>query len=194
MLSPATALNSLLNTHHMFEGLLKNTIYIKIKQDWLIVRLIETKKEYQGRPTVVLDSKPSFIDGNFKVLAVVDDALRYNDSTDPQIKVANGFSHSRAVISDFAIAQATLRYFITKLVNRSAIFRPEIILHPLEKPSGGVSQDEVRMLLDLGIAAGGRRVMVWTGRELSDHQIENRLFPKGDGILFEDDQAKRSQG
>jgi len=161
----------------MFDGLFKNTIYVKIKPDLIVVRLIEAKKEIQSKPIVAFDSK-------HKVLAVGDEALKLQDPIYDQITIVNGFDHPRVIMRDFEAASISIKYFLTKLINRAAILRPIMILHPLQNLDGGISQAEVRMLMDVGIAAGARVAMVWTGRELSDYEIENNQFSLGDGKLF----------
>ena len=49
-------------------------------------------------------------------------------------------------------------------------------MHPLEPLEGGLTHVEVRVLRELGAAAGGRDVFVWTGRELGDDELRSGAF------------------
>ena len=52
---------------------------------------------------------------------------------------------------------------------------PKILIHPLEMVEGGLSQVEQRVLLELAVGAGGSKVALWVGHELSDREVLNEI-------------------
>jgi rod shape-determining protein MreB and related proteins len=85
-------------------------------------------------------------------------------------------------MNDFEIAAITLRVLIIRSVSKMMMVRPTIILHPLEKVEGGLTQVEHKALLGLG-ATVGRKVYVWTGRVLEREELLSLNFPKSGGKL-----------
>jgi rod shape-determining protein MreB len=123
---------------------------------------------------------------------VGDEALAYKNSNNPAIKVVNAFSHPRVIISDFDIAVATLRHFISKIANRPKIVRPFIVIHPLGNIEGEITHVEARALREAGVSAGARKVLVWVGRELSDSELASLQFPTAQGKILEEVPVKKS--
>ncbi len=158
----------------------KNTIYVKIKADLLSVTLVEENHTFEDKPllAVRIGSK-----GKGTIIAAGSEAEMIDPAIDDSVKIHNGFDHPRSCIRDFEIASATLRYFIRRVINRKAFVRPIIIMHPLEKIEGGLTEIEHRALRDLAELVGARDSFVWTGRVLDIQEIAESRFPETGGKL-----------
>lgn len=158
----------------------KNTLYIKIKPDLLSVSLVEQNRTFEDKPLVALGTGRK---GKRIIVAVGSEAEPAHSMCGDSVTIHNGFDHPRSCVRDFEIAQATIRYFINRVVNRKTLIRPIIIIHPLEKIEGGLTQIEYRGLLDLAVSAGAREAYVWTGRVLDPQELTKLQFPESGGKL-----------
>jgi rod shape-determining protein MreB len=87
------------------------------------------------------------------------------------------FSHPRTLLGNFTNAESFLRTLVAE-VTGSSLFRvkPHILLHPLERVDGGLTQIEERAFQELGIGAGAATVKVWSGSTaLSDAAVMEQL-------------------
>ena len=103
--------------------------------------------------------------------------LRKVDSGDDiEVLPAAPFTTTRLLVGEFAVAQAALKEGIVKMYGRRW-FRPApfVLMHPLEMTEGGLSEIEKRILQELAIGAGARKVDVWVGPELSDAEVKARF-------------------
>lgn len=50
-----------------------------------------------------------------------------------------------------------------------------VVVHPLERIDGGLTQVEERLLQELAIGAGASRAIVWQGAPLSDGEVRARF-------------------
>ncbi|MBI5634676.1 MAG: hypothetical protein HZA15_14495 [Nitrospirae bacterium] len=95
------------------------------------------------------------------------------------ISASEPFTTERLIVGNFEPAVKILKEGIKKAYGKRLV-KPIIVIHPLEKIEGGLSQIEKRVLKDLGEGAGARKVYFWVGPELSDseilHKIENDNF------------------
>ena len=149
----------------------KNTIYIEFSDELISVKHVETGNLIEDKPLLALKKSQK---GKKIVYAVGSEVEQLqNDST---ISIHNGFSHPRVCINDFEIAQATLMYFIRKVLNKKIMVRPIIIMHPQKDFQGGLSQIEERAIKELAEAAGARQCHVWVGRQLKDVEMISLNF------------------
>lgn len=158
-----------------------NTLYIKIKSDWLSVRFVEQNRTFEDKPLVALGADRK---GKRIVVAVGSGAASAHSPSGGSVTIHNGFDHPRTCIRDFEIAEATLRYFISQALSETTLLvKPVVIMHPLEKTDGGLTQIEHRALYELAESAGARKAYVWTGRVLDLQELTTRQFPHSDGKL-----------
>jgi hypothetical protein len=81
------------------------------------------------------------------------------------------FSSQRLLVADFAAAQRLLQRGIDKILPKRFLRLsqpPQLLMQPLERLEGGLSQVEERILLELGLGCGARKVRLHLGSEL-DH-------------------------
>jgi rod shape-determining protein MreB len=156
-----------------------NTLYVRLSPERLSVLQVESNYLFADVPLVALEEKK----GKKVVLACGKDALAL--ANQPNVSTANGFKHPRTIIADFAVAERTLAYFV-KQTQKSRMFQPSplIVIHPVDEFEGGLTQVEIRALVELCAMVGARQVYVWHGRELTTHELETLSFPSNAGKLL----------
>lgn len=85
-----------------------------------------------------------------------------------QYEVSNPFSHPRMLVSSFVKAEKILMHGIRVVhANRFISPSPVIIMHPMEKLEGGITDIECRVYRELALSAGGRQAHIHIGNALS---------------------------
>lgn len=85
-----------------------------------------------------------------KVLAVGNEAKEMLGRTPGNIKASRPMRDG--VIADYRVTEAMLRYFLSKVAGRGALFKPEVVISvPV-----GVTQVERRAVMDAAMSAGAR--------------------------------------
>lgn len=164
----------------MFDFLAFRTFYIRLKSDWLSVRLVSRNRqpyEYENIPCIAIKlTGTTNAFGSLKsnqILAVGQEAIELQKYQESNILLLNGFEHPRTIISNFFVAELTLKHFVEKTgQERTSLISPKLIIHPLEKLEGGLTQIETRALLELGMQVGAREVYLYCEENsLSDEEI-----------------------
>jgi hypothetical protein len=151
------------------------TVYARFSPERLVLRLCGSGARFDDTPEVAIDTR------SLEVLAVGAEA-RSLGQPGAHVEIVNGFGPARTVIGDVDAAEIALRHALYEVLcvragwARHFLLRPELILHPLSIPEGGLTQFEVRGLEQLGRAAGGRNTYVWVGHKLSDQEIRAGAF------------------
>jgi len=83
------------------------------------------------------------------------------------------FASPRMLIADFTMAQHQLTQLVKSV--RRGLRAPEILMHPMERIEGGVTQVEYRVFMELGVGAGASRVGVHTGAPLSGDAVRQAI-------------------
>lgn len=88
------------------------------------------------------------------------------------------FSNQRLLVADFAAAQHLLQRGIKTLLPMRFMRLsrpPQLLIQPLERFEGGLSQVEERLLLELGLGCGARKVRLHLGAELDSAGVVAKL-------------------
>jgi rod shape-determining protein MreB and related proteins len=85
------------------------------------------------------------------------------------------FSTTRLLVGHFESAERTLKAAVAQVGGSSFMLSPKVLMHPLEMVEGGLSQIEQRVLHELAIGAGGKKVVVFVGPELADREVSAKL-------------------
>jgi hypothetical protein len=88
------------------------------------------------------------------------------------------FSSQRLLVADFAAAQRLLQRGIDKILPKRFLRLsqpPQLLMQPLERLEGGLSQVEERILLELGLGCGARKVRLHLGSELDNDGVLAKL-------------------
>lgn len=85
------------------------------------------------------------------------------------------FSHPRALLANFTIAAMLLKQAVRGVASLGWLrLAPQLVIHPLEKIEGGLTQIEMRAFQELALGAGAAgisQVKIWVGAELDDAQV-----------------------
>ena len=148
-------------------NIFRNTIYIRLRADELYLIHVESGNELSLPPEIAIDTS----NGKKTIVAVGHEAKKAK-KLKPSIEVFNAFKHPRTLLSDFTIAEHTLKYCFRKLMSKS-LFAPSpvVIFHPLEKDEGGYTQVEIRAFEELSRQAGARKAFIHEGAILTTEQL-----------------------
>lgn len=88
------------------------------------------------------------------------------------------FSNQRLLVADFSAAQQLLLRAIAELLPKRFMrlsLPPQLLIQPLERLEGGLSQIEERILLELGLGCGARKVRLHLGNALDNAGVLAKL-------------------
>jgi hypothetical protein len=85
------------------------------------------------------------------------------------------FSTTRLLVGHFESAEKTLKAALAKAGGGSFVLRPRMLVHAMELVEGGLSQIEERVLHEMGIGAGAKKVVVYAGPALADADVSAKL-------------------
>lgn len=159
---------------HLLGLNIKITIYIRFSSENIYIRYVEKQKTIEGEPLVAIKNGKK----RNKVVAIGRDSIKAQFQDPVNVTIHNPFQHPRTFLSNFEIAEATLRHFVCKIFERKILVPPIVIFHPTENIEGGVTQIEFRALYELGVSIGAKETLVWTGRSLTDNELNDINFLK----------------
>ena len=88
------------------------------------------------------------------------------------INAIEPFTTTRLLVGEFNNAEKLLKETLKKLfTGQWYAASPIIVIQPMEMIEGGLSPVEERVLRELAFGAGGRKVVVWVGKELSNEEV-----------------------
>ena len=146
-------------------------IYIQISPEKLTLKNIRSGEVISEIPEVAIA-----YDQKTRIVGTSKEAISHQSN--PSVKILNPFAHPRTLVSDFTVAEQLVKVMVSRLLG-SSIFAmsPKIVFHPLGDPAGGFTQVELRAFREMAYGAGASRVVVWTGRALTDQEITSGKFP-----------------
>lgn len=159
-------------------GLLKPTLYVRISSQRISIRNVKTGEFLSEPPELAIERQPKA-----RVVAVGSEAA---GAASPSVTVVNPFDHPRTLVSDFTGAEQLLRHLVPR-VHRASLLAvaPRVVMHPLEKLEGGLTQVEIRAFREMALGgAGASEALVWQGRELTDEELRAATLP-ADGVAAE---------
>lgn len=103
----------------------------------------------------------------------------FEQKPEQHFSASRRFSNQRMLVANFTHAQHCLKQAVNAMLPKHFIRRrPALLIQPMELIEGGLSQIEERVFHELARGAGAYRVVLWTGRELSDKEALHKLFNK----------------
>jgi hypothetical protein len=79
----------------------------------------------------------------------------------------------RMLVAHFVTSQLEMKQAVQSV--HRGMRGPHVLLHPMERVEGGVTQVEFRVLVELGRGAGGSRVGVHVGAPLADEAVPQAI-------------------
>ena len=101
-----------------------------------------------------------------------------DDSRSVQRYANPAFSNQGKLVDDFAAAQQCLKAALLEARGSGLVLSTRVVIHPVEKIDGGLTQAEERLFLELAIGAGASKVIVWVGLPLSDAEVMSKIKGK----------------
>ena len=152
------------------------TLYVQIWEHRLKVTNLKTGQVHDTAPLVAIETHPR---GVKKIVGIGAAAgqlpLRSN------IELINPFSHPRTLLSDFLVAEKLVMHAVREACGKGLVpAAPAIIMHPMEKLEGDLTQVERRAFRELALGAGARAVVVYQGEELTTRSLDFDALAKRD--------------
>jgi rod shape-determining protein MreB and related proteins len=94
-----------------------------------------------------------------------------DDSRSVQRQANPAFSSQRTLVDNFTAAQQCLKAALSEARGSRFVLSTRVVIHPVEKIDGGLTQSEDRLYRELAIGAGASKVIVWVGAPLSDAEV-----------------------
>ncbi|MCK5829788.1 MAG: rod shape-determining protein [Methylococcales bacterium] len=137
------------------------SLYVQIWEKRIKVTNISASDIYDEKPLIAISTNKK---GNKIIEAIGNEASLVSGDN---IEIINPFSHTRSLISNFEMGENLLKHTFIRVLKRS-IFRPapKVVIHPMEKTEGGLTNVEERAFRELALSAGARDVVVYQGHEL----------------------------
>lgn len=90
------------------------------------------------------------------------------------------FRHPRVPFGDYTVAEKLIQHVVQTFVRSNGRPRPmtRMVVHPLHRLEGGLTQIEHRAFQELVANAGARHVVIHEGAELLDWKIDDAFFKK----------------
>ncbi|MFL0809265.1 MAG: hypothetical protein K6L76_02505 [Agarilytica sp.] len=151
----------------VIKNIFSNDFYVQIWPENLRILNITTGESYEDVPLITLKYDRN---GKPVIEAIGSDSNKLKNC--PGYKVLNPFDHPRLLVKDFQAAEKVLMHTF-RLLHQSKIFAPSprVIIQPMEKLEGGVTDVEMRLYRELCLGAGSREVVVYLGKPLHKSTI-----------------------
>jgi rod shape-determining protein MreB len=82
------------------------------------------------------------------------------------------------LVGNFTAAQECLKAALSEARGTGFSISTSVVIHPLEKTDGGLTQVEERLFHELAAGAGASRVFVWVGAPLTDAEVISKIKGK----------------
>jgi rod shape-determining protein MreB and related proteins len=140
-----------------------NTLYIQLWSEMLKVVDVRSRAEFYQPPYLALAQNSA---GKLVVKAVGLEAK--NLAGTANIDVSNPFSHPRLLVANFQKAEKILMHAVREVCAKKLFApSPRVVIQPMEKLEGGVTDIELRLFRELCLGAGAREVVVYLGSPLA---------------------------
>ena len=145
------------------------TIYARVRRHWLSIRVLTNKGcigEYEATASIAVRGA-----AEGEVIAAGEEAEAWDGT--PDVLLHHAFDHPRVLIAGFDSALLVLRHFLRLACHgRLPLLGFTLVLHVQEELEGGLTDVESRALMELGLRAGARKVVICQEPQtLSDDEI-----------------------
>lgn len=141
-------------------------LYVQISEDRLKILNIHSRKRYDEKPLLAIEVKEP------KTVVAAGNAAELLRNK-PNVSVLNPFAHPRTLISNFQVAEKLLQHaFKLVLTGRLIQPAPKVVLHPLSKLEGGITEIETKAFMELSYSAGAQITVVYNGPVLSGSRLD----------------------
>ena len=96
----------------------------------------------------------------------------YWGASELELPAEASFSHPRTVIGEFTVAELLLKKGVKSV---GGFLPPRVLMHPMEKIEGGLTQIEERVFLEVAYGSGASKGAVWSGAQLRDEDVKAKF-------------------
>ena len=154
------------------------TVYLQIWEHRIKAVDIQSNSVFEDQPLVAIKTGEK----GAKNVSDIGSAAKLK-AADADFEVVNPFSHPRVLFADFHVGEKLLQLVFKQLLGSKLLSpAPAVIIHPMEKTEGGLTMIEKRALIELGMGAGARDVLVYEGQELSVQDIDFEALKDASGL------------
>ena len=152
---------------------LGDDLLVEITQEELRIFSFSGGEKYRDEPLIAIEKTGDKVN----VKAIGSDS---RNCAGPGVEIHNPFKHQRSMVASYAHAEKLLEHAFKSIYSSIFLASPRVIMHQLEKNEGGLTDIEERVLSELALRAGARKVVVYQGdridptRETFD-SIESRI-------------------
>lgn len=104
--------------------------------------------------------------------------LHVESGRDLHLQAEPPFSNARLLVADFTVAERLLKQAVKTLVPTRFLrlsLAPRLLIQPMERLEGGLSMVEARILTELGLGSGARKVQLYIGEPLDAEGVRTHL-------------------
>lgn len=140
-------------------------VYLQIWENRIRAFDSKTGKVFDEVPLLAIETNEQ---GQKVVLAVGNAAENLANKT--RLEVVNPFSHPRLLLGDFYVAEKLVQHVFRELFDKTWLTpSPRVVIHPMEKNEGGLTQVEEKAFREMALGAGAREVLLYSGTPLPCH-------------------------
>ena len=157
-------MNSLLK---MIRKKLSKPIYVQIWEHRIRAVTINSDGVFDEKPLVAIKTTSR----DQKQVIEIGNSAEFSNRSNTVI--VNPFSHPRVLLNDFQVGEKLLQH-ISLTLHKNPLIRPApvIILHPMEKLEGGLTQIEKRAFRELAFGAGASEIYLYSGTPLVTQGVD----------------------
>lgn len=143
-------------------------LYAQIWENRIRVTNLESGDVYEEQPLMAIETN----DKGERIIAAIGNSARSSALSSNTI-IVNPFSHPRALLSDFQVAEKLLQHIVSLMLRKKFLSpTPLMVIHPMEKTEGGLTMIEKRAFRELALGAGAREVVVFEGPQIERHNFD----------------------
>ena len=140
------------------------TIYIQIWENRIKVVDTISGVVFDEAPLVAIETTKS---GQEVIIAAGNSAKSI--TVNSNVIVVNPFSHPRALLNDFCVAEKLIQYTFHQILGKKLLSpSPAVIIQPMDKTEGGLTMIEKKAFRELALGAGARDVVLKEGAPIID--------------------------
>ncbi len=137
-----------------------NDFLFEFNANKISIKSFSSKPSFEAEPYIALEKTKN----GEVVKAIGKDAKLLSAKN---VRVLNPFKHSKSLIADLTCAEKILQHGIDTMLKAKKSSAPRIIIHPLERTEGRLTDIEERILRELGLGVGAPEVIVYSGSKIN---------------------------
>ncbi len=160
---------------------LGSILYVQIWESRLRITNIKTGEIYDDEPLMAIRITSK---RNKEIREIIAIGSKSKSLLSSDTKIINPFSHPRVLFANFSGGEKLLQHAFHQL-HAKKLFSPApvVVIHPMEKIEGGLTQIEHRAFKEMAAGAGAREIAVYSGPELSMHRFDYQAMLAADKEL-----------